>query len=73
MKKLFTVLFFVAIVAVSFSCKRECTCTGYHPTTHEADESHSYGKMTTAECQDKQYRMNKDTTFTTVKTWICEN
>ena len=31
------------------------------------------GKMTTDECLDKQYRMNKDTMFTTNKLWICKN
>ncbi len=73
MKKISAVLFLIAVVLVSFSCKRECVCTGYHPTTNAADETHSFGKMTSDQCQDKQYRMNKDTTFTTNKTWVCEN
>lgn len=72
MKKI-SVLLFIAVALTAFSCQRECVCTGYHPTTHDADEQHSFGKMTSKECLDKQYRMNKDTTFTTVKTWICEN
>lgn len=73
MKKFFAVLFLAAIATASFSCARECVCTGSHPSSNLAVEEHSYGKMTTKECQDKQYRMNTDTLFATNKTWVCEN
>ncbi|MBO4646429.1 MAG: hypothetical protein J5642_07940 [Bacteroidales bacterium] len=72
MKKISAILFLAAAVVVSVSCRHECVCTGYHPSTTAANESHSFGKMTKEECQDKQYRMNKDTSFTTNKTWVCE-
>lgn len=72
MKKIIAVMFLVAAVIVCVSCKHECICTGYHPSTDMADESHNFGKMTKEQCQDKQYRMNKDTAFTTNKTWVCE-
>lgn len=73
MKKISVILCLSLILLVPFSCKRECVCTGYHPTTDAAEETHSYGKMTNDECLDKQYRMNKDTLFTTNKLWICKN
>ena len=72
MKKTSAILFLATIIILSVSCKRECICTGYHPSTEEANESHNFGKMTKEECQDKQYRMNKDTVFATNKTWVCE-
>ncbi|MBP5562574.1 MAG: hypothetical protein J6X51_00885 [Bacteroidales bacterium] len=73
MKKISVILCLSIILLMSFSCKRECVCTGYHPVTAAADEEHSYGKMTTGDCQDKQYQMNNDTTFTTNKLWVCKN
>lgn len=72
MKKISAIFFLALIVILSVSCKRDCVCTGVHPSTEEANENHNYGKMTKEECQDKQFRMNKDTVFTTNKTWICE-
>lgn len=72
MKKISAIFFLVIIVILSVSCKRDCVCTGVHPSTEGANETHNYGKMTKEECQDKQFRMNKDTVFATNKTWICE-
>ena len=72
MKKISAIFFLAIIVILSVSCKRDCVCTGVHPSTEEANETHNYGKMTKEECQDKQFRMNKDTVFATNKTWVCE-
>ncbi|MCQ2279544.1 MAG: hypothetical protein MJZ49_01920 [Bacteroidales bacterium] len=72
MKKIIAVSLLAIAVIFAISCQRECICTGYHPTTDQANETHNYGKMTKEQCQDKQFRMNKDTSFTTNKTWVCE-
>ncbi|MBQ4355657.1 MAG: hypothetical protein II757_03235 [Bacteroidales bacterium] len=72
MKKITAILFLAVAVLVTVSCKRDCVCTGYHPSSDLADETHNYGKMSKEECQDKQMRMNQDTVFATNKTWVCE-
>ena len=49
MKKISAIFFLAIIVILSVSCKRDCVCTGVHPSTEEANEEHNYGKMTKEE------------------------
>ncbi|MDD4395392.1 MAG: hypothetical protein PHQ33_05875 [Bacteroidales bacterium] len=72
MKKICGLIALAGIAIISFSCERECVCIGKHPSIEQTEE-HSYGKMTTDECMDKQYRMNHDTTTITTYFWTCSN
>lgn len=72
MKKYIGFLSLIVLLLCFSACKRECICTGVHPATDLVEE-HNFGKMTSEDCQDKQLRMNKDTTITTIYTWTCKN
>ncbi|MCK9338601.1 MAG: hypothetical protein PHQ33_05010 [Bacteroidales bacterium] len=71
MKNIVGLIAITSVILLASSCKRECVCVGSHPSVEQVEE-HSFGKMSTDDCIDKQYRMNHDTTTTTTLFWICE-